>query len=311
MSAPRFRVTRPSSLGKYLECACRRPTPPPNRCQYERTLKWQTRTFSSSPACNSGHSKWATIKHDKGKNDAAKSKQRAIMTKDISNAVKIGGPDPNMNPRLALAISTAKKSAVPKANIEAAIARGQGLSASGAALEAVTLEAMLPGSIAAVIECQTDNKLRLLADLRLLIKELGGQVTPSGYMFEKKGRIILQKKDGIGADEVLEPALELGVLDVVEDSEGRVIIYTEPAQTKTTAETIAKELEMEIEESEIIWDPNEDTKVQLENDPAAKELSNFLDDLQEVTGIQGIYMNLAQGGVSDELWTDIRGKVTI
>jgi YebC/PmpR family DNA-binding regulatory protein len=254
--------------------------------------------------------KWATIKHDKAKNDAGKSKQRSLMTRDITNAVKLAGPNPDLNPRLSLAISTAKKSAVPKASIEAAIARGQGLSASGAALESLVLEAILPPSIATIIECQTDNKLRALADLRLLVKEAGGQVSTVAFMFEKKGRITLQKKDGMGVDEVLEPALEAGVIDVEEDDEGRVLLYTEPAQTNKIADKLAKELDVEIEESDVIFDPNEDTKVPLEDEGAAKELSSFLDDLQEVPGVQGVYMNWSKGSVPDEVWDELRGKVT-
>ncbi|KAF2742929.1 DUF28-domain-containing protein [Sporormia fimetaria CBS 119925] len=256
---------------------------------------WSARTFTTSTAVCSGHSKWASIKHDKGKNDKAKGNTRALLAKDISNAVKLGGPDPNSNPRLALAIQKAKKSAVPKAGIEAAIARGQGLSPTGAALESVTLEAMLPPAIATVIECQTDNKLRTLADLRLLVKESGGNVTPVNYMFEKKGRIIFHKKDGVGADEVLEPALEAGVLDVTEDEQGRVIVYTEPADTTTTAESLSQTLAMEIAESEIIYDPNEDTKVDVENDAEAEQLSKFLDDVQEIAGVQAVYTNVKGG----------------
>lgn len=232
------------------------------------------------------------------------------MTRDITNAVKLAGANPDLNPRLALAISTAKKSAVPKASIEAAIARGQGLSASGAALESLVLEAVLPPSVATIIECQTDHKLRALAELRLIIKESGGTVSTVGYMFEKKGRIILRQKESMGVDEVLEPALDAGVLDVVEDEEGRIILYTEPAQTKTTAEKLAKELDMEIEESEIIYDPNEDTRVPLDNETTAKELGSFLDEIQEVQGVQGVYMNWAKGSIPDEVWEDIRGKVT-
>jgi transcriptional/translational regulatory protein YebC/TACO1 len=204
----------------------------------------------------------------------------------------------------------AKKSAVPKASIEAAIARGQGLSASGAALESLVLEAILPPSIATIIECQTDNKLRSLADLRLLVKEAGGQVSTVAFMFEKKGRIILRKKDGMGVDEVLEPALEAGVVDVEEDEEGRVVLYTESAQTNKIAEKLAKELDMEIEESEVIYHPNEDTKVPLEEEGAAKELGSFLDELQEVQGVQGVYMNWAKGSIEDEVWEELRGKVT-
>lgn len=231
------------------------------------------------------------------------------MTRDISNAVKLGGPNPDLNPRLALAITTAKKSAVPKASIEAAIARGQGLSASGAALESLVLEAILPPSIATIIECQTDNKLRSLADLRLLVKDSGGTVSSVAYMFEKKGRIILRQKEGMGVDEVLEPALEAGVLDVMDDEEGRIILFTEPADMKSTAEKLAKELDMEIEESEIIYDPNEDTKVPLDDEAAAKVMSKFLDDLQELQGVQGVYINSSKGSISEEVWEELRGKV--
>lgn len=233
------------------------------------------------------------------------------MTRDITNAVKLAGPNPDMNPRLALAISTAKKSAVPKASIEAAIARGQGLSASGAALESVVLEAILPPSIATIIECQTDNKLRALADLRLLVKEAGGAVSATAFMFEKKGRIILRKKDGVTVDEVLEPAVEAGVVDVDEDTQGRVVLYTEPAMTNKTADKLSKDLGYEIEESEIIYDPNEDTKVPLEDEGAAKELSSFLDELQEVQGVQGVYMNWAKGSLPDDVWEELRGKASV
>lgn len=235
------------------------------------------------------------------------------MTRDITNAVKQGGPDPNMNARLQLAITTAKKSAVPKASIEAAIARGQGLSATGAALEDLTVEALFPPSIATIIECQTDNKLRALAELRLIVKEAGGQVVSNvGFMFEKKGRIILAKKENVGVDEVLEPALDAGVLDVFEDEEGRVVLFTEPTQTNKIAESLAKELEMEVEESEVIYDPNEDTKVPLDNEGAAKELSErFLDKLQDVQGIQGIYTNWSKGAISDEIWEELSSKVAV
>jgi transcriptional/translational regulatory protein YebC/TACO1 len=241
----------------------------------------------------------------------AKSRQRSNLQKDISNAVKLGGPDPNMNPRLALAMSTAKKNALPKANIEAAIARGQGLSATGAALENVTFEAILPPSIATIIECQTDNKLRTLSDMRLLVKNAGGTTSTVGFMFEKKGRIVLQKKDGVGLDEVLEPALEAGVLDVLEDQQGRIVLLTEPARTKSTGEALAQTLGMEIEESDIVFDPNEDTKVTLDDSAAAQELVDFFDRLQELPGLQAVHLNWSKGAIDDALWADLQSKVAL
>lgn len=217
-----------------------------------------------------------------------------------------------MNPRLALTLTTAKKNAVPKASIEAAIARGQGLSATGAALETVMLEAVVPPSISTIIECQTDNKLRALAELRLIVKEAGGTVSKVGFMFEKKGRIIATPKDGQGIDDILEPALEAGVEDIVEGENGKLVLYTEATQTKTIAQTLAGEVGMDVEESEIIYDPNEDAKVVLDDEGAAKELSNFLDELQEVQGIQGVYANWSKGkSVPDELWEELCGKVDV
>ncbi|KAF1918247.1 transcriptional regulator-domain-containing protein [Ampelomyces quisqualis] len=304
MAAPFFRVS--SALEAVTRCPCRRVPRPPKAQVYG-----QVRRLGSTPTVLSGHSKWASIKHDKAKNDAGKSKMRSLLTRDITVAVKVAGANPDMNPRLALALTTAKKNAVPKASIDAAIARGQGLSSTGAALESLLLEAILPPSIATIIECQTDNKLRALAALRLLVKEAGGQVSTVGFMFEKKGRITLRKKEGMGVDEVLEPALDAGVQDVHQDEQGRVVLFTEPARTKTIAEALANELDVEIEESDIIYDPNEDTKVPLDDQAAAARLNTFLDDLQEeVQGVQGVYMNWIKGeSIPDDLWEELRGKV--
>ena len=286
------------------------------------------RFLSTSASLQSGHNKWSTIKHDKGKNDAAKNKQRSIFSHEISTASKstspyfkvyleanirftvVFGPDPNVNPRLALAISTAKKAGVPKSLIETAIARGQGISASGAALESVVVEAMLPPAVATVIDCQTDNKLRTLADIRLLIKEHEGSVTPTTYLFEKKGRIVFREKDRVGVEEVLEEAVEVGALDVIENSEGKVVIFTETNETKATAQALASSLGLEIDETDIIWNPTEDTKVELEEEEVAKRLGRFLEELQEISGVQGVYMNIAQGSIDDTLWLELQSRIT-
>lgn len=202
---------------------------------------------------------------------------------------------------------------MPKANIEAAIARGQGVSAAGAALEAVTVEAILPPSVAVVIDCQTDSKLRTLAEIRQLVKKYQGNVTPTSYLFEKKGQIIFKPKEGLGADEVLEAALEAapGALDVVEGAEGRVVVFTEPADTKGVGEALSGALGLEVEESEIIWDPNEDTKVQIPDEEAAQVLSGFAEKLQEISGVEAMYMNANQGDVSDATWTELQSRLTV
>jgi len=199
----------------------------------------------------------------------------------------------------------------PKASIEASIARGQGISSTGATLESVTLEAIVPPSVACVIDCQTDSKLRLLQDLRLIIKNHGGTVTPTSYLFEKKGIIVFEKDERkMGVNEILDEAIEAGAEDVDTNSDGNVVVWTEPGKTTSTANTIAEKLKMRVQSSDIIWDPNDDTKVQLESTESVKELVELIDELQEVSGIQGIYINAVRGSVDSDTWADLQSRIS-
>ncbi|KAK4968174.1 hypothetical protein LTR66_007331 [Elasticomyces elasticus] len=267
--------------------------------------------FSSSAQDQSGHSRWSKIKHDKGTNDAAKNKQRSTFAQEITTASRLFGPDPNANPRLSSLISAAKKSGFAKASIEAAIARGQGRSASGAALEPVTIEGIIqPSGVACIVECETDSRLRTLADVRMIMRSHGGQATPSSYLFAKKGRIRFAKKDGVGVDEALEVALEAGALDLEEDEEGGVVVYTEPGSTKVVGEKLASELGLEINSSEIIWDANEETLVDLKGEEEAENLANFVDALQEKeSSLQGVYMNIKQGQTQAGSWAELVNRL--
>ncbi|KAJ5638406.1 hypothetical protein N7528_000796 [Penicillium herquei] len=270
--------------------------------QYSRLLKKSysarvcnaCRSFSSAPALLSGHSKWATIRHDKAKNDKVKSKERQMVSKEISSATQLWGPDPKYNPRLTLALSNAKRASIPKIVIEAAIARGQGLSVTGQALESLTIEAMLPGSVAAVIECQTDQKLRVLQDVRHAIKTYGGTVTPTTFLFEKKGRVAMEKKDGVNADDYLDHAIEAGATDIVTDEEGRLVVFTDPSETKKVGETFSKSAGLTIEELEIFWDPNPDTLVEVQDEEHIKAIDSILGALRDEPGVQDIYLNTTE-----------------
>lgn len=201
------------------------------------------------------------------------------------------GPDRDFNPRLAQAIASAKRAGLPKASIDSAIARGQGRSTSGAVLESLTVEAILPSSVASVIECQTDEKARALQDIRNIIKTSGGTVTPTSYLFEKKGRIVFEKVDGIQIQDIFDAAIEAGAKDVDTDEDGRLIVDTEPAQTKSIAQTLAEATGLKVESSEIIWDPNRDTMVELESDKEAKELNTVVSMIQEDPSVQDVYIN--------------------
>ena len=201
------------------------------------------------------------------------------------------GPNPKENPRLALAIVNAKRSGMAKSTIEYAIAKGQGLSSSGAPLEPLTIEAMLPGSTAIVVECLTEQKGRALQEIRHIIKEAGGMVTPTSYLFEKKGKVVFEKQPDVNVDDYLEPAIDAGASDVDADAEGRLVVFTQHNETKKVADALSESTGLKVESSEIIWDPNRDTMVTIESEEAAKELEQALENIREDPSVQEIYVN--------------------
>jgi YebC/PmpR family DNA-binding regulatory protein len=277
--------------------------PPPVDTRY--------RAFSASAAQLSGHNRWSKIKHDKGKADAYKNRQRSIFAQEIATASKLFGPDVNANPKLADLVTKAKKEGFAKASIEAAIARGQGRSLTGVSLERLTVEGILPNNVAVIVECETDNKLRTLANIKLVIKDNGGTATPSSYLFEKKGRIVFDQKDGVGLDEVMDPALEAGATDVDELEDGSVVVFTAPEETKTVGEAVSAALGTQIKTSDIIWDPNEDTKTVIPSEDAAEDLADFVDIMmEEESTVHAISMNVAQGAVSAESWKALQTRLS-
>jgi len=255
------------------------------------------RAFSCAPALSSGHNRWSKIKHDKGKADSAKNKQRSALAKEISQASKDAGPDPATNPRLAGFIAIAKRAGFPKTSISAAIDRGQGISASGVPLTSVTLEFMLPPSIAAVAEFHTDSKARTMQDVRDILKHFGGTLTPTTYMFDRKAKIVFEKPQGVDEEEILDKAIDAGVLDVevVEKEDGedvdRVVVFTEPAEMTTVGEKLSADLGMKMSSQEFIWDPKDDNKVELDDADVADQLEKLIAKLEEDPSLQGVYVN--------------------
>lgn len=269
------------------------------------------RAFSATSVQLSGHNRWSKIKHDKGKADAYKNRQRSIFAQEIATASKLFGPEVNNNPKLADLVTKAKKEGFAKASIEAAIARGQGRSLSGASLERLTVEGILPNNVGVIVECETDSKLRALAAIKLAIKEGGGAATPSSYLFEKKGRIVFDQKDGVGLDEAMEPALEAGATDVDELEDGCVAVFAAPEETKTVGEAVSAALGVQIKTSDIFWDPNEDTKTAVPSEEAAQDLAAFADDMREKESqVHSISMNVSQGSLSPESWADLQARLT-
>lgn len=205
--------------------------------------------------------------------------------------IAVYGPDPKSNPRLALVIANAKRSGMPKPTIEAAIARGQGITAAGAALESLTIEGMLPHSVAVVVECLTDQKARALQDIRAIIRHSGGSNTPTSYLFEKKGKIVFEPKPGLDVDSYLELAIDAGATDVEGDENNRLIVYTEHTATKSVADKMSATTDLVTESIDIIWDPNQDTLVRVESEEALSTVENIVSSLRDDPSVQDIYVN--------------------
>ncbi|KAK8117297.1 uncharacterized protein PG998_005578 [Apiospora kogelbergensis] len=289
--------------------------------------------FSTSAAQLSGHNKWSKIKHDKGRADAKKSAQRGLLTRDIQLATRLYGPDPKMNGQLVNAIATARKAGVPKANIDAAIARGQGRSSTGASLETVVLETMTAstssgdGSVSLVIEILTDNRNRALHDVRGIIRKHNGILTPTTFLFEKAGRTVLKlggggdeaSKDGVKIvdaailpaagesdfDNVMMQAIEAGADDVEDIGDGMFVVWTPPTLTHKAAQALnLGDLKAQIVESAIVWTPSQD-RVQLPDAESAQAFADFLDALRDYNDVQGVYANVEQGDITEDVWDSI------
>ena len=184
------------------------------------------------------------------------------------------GPNLATNSRLLAIVASAKKLGFPKASIDSAIARGQGISIDGSALESLTIEAMMPPAIAFIIECQTDSKARTLQDLRQVLKDFKASMTPTMYMFEKKGKIVFERNRDLEDDRILEEAIDAGAVDI-EFGEDEIVVYADPTNTRVIAETLGSSLSMKAESSDVIWGPKEDARVTIDSSRTAETLEVF------------------------------------
>jgi YebC/PmpR family DNA-binding regulatory protein len=235
----------------------------------------------------SGHSKWSTIKRKKGAADAKRGKIFTKLIREIATAARIGGGDPNSNPRLRLAADKARAANMPKDNIERAIKKGLGAQ-EGEAYEEVVYEGYGPGGTAIYIETLTDNKNRTVGELRHVLTKHGGNLGASGcvaYLFEKKGVVSIARQ-GLEMDTLLEVALEAGADDVQEAGDS-IDVITRPADF----EAIRRALEargFRPTHAEIIMQPA--SVVKLEGDEAESML-RIADALEDLEDVQSVYAN--------------------
>ncbi|MGB5621553.1 MAG: YebC/PmpR family DNA-binding transcriptional regulator [Gammaproteobacteria bacterium] len=234
-----------------------------------------------------GHSKWANIKHRKGAQDAKRGKIFTRLIREITTAARLGDPDPNMNPRLRLAIDKAKAESMPKDNIERAIKRGAG-ELDGADFEEVRYEGYGPGGAAVMVECMTDNRNRTVADVRHAFSKFGGNLGSDGsvaFLFKHCG--VLSYPAGADDNAILEAALEAGADDVVVNDDGSVDVITEPAEFESVKEKMLA-ASNKPESAEVTMWPT--TSADLEDDQAVSMLK-MLDLLEDLDDVQNVYTN--------------------
>ncbi|OHE95601.1 hypothetical protein CORC01_09033 [Colletotrichum orchidophilum] len=262
------------------------------------------RPLSTTPAVLSGHNKWSKIKHKKGAADAQKNNMRSQHSKTIALYSRLHGTE--NNPQLVTAVANAKKDGVPKAVIDSAIARGQGRSASGASLESLTLEAILPPGVALIIEVETESKARSLQDLKVLVKKHKGIANAATFFFTRLGRVVFAAKEGgPGIDDIMDDAIECGAEDLEADEEGNLVVWTQPNMTNAVANGVGPKFELELLSSEIIWSANEDTKVKIDEGLEATTLTELLAALQEFPEVQAVYGNPTRGNIPEQVWSGI------
>ena len=234
----------------------------------------------------SGHSKWANIKHKKGKADAARGAATTKISREITTAVRLGGADPTGNMRLKLALQKARENNIPKDNIQRAIQKGQG-ALEGASYEEVTYEGYGTAGVALLVEAMTDNRNRTAAEMRHIFSKHGGNMGESGcvsWMFHKKGLVLIDKATGLSEEDLLAIVLEAGAEDM--DSEGE-------QYEVTCAPDDFEGLLNAMENAGVKWDSAEismipETSIALDGDDAA-ELMRLVDALEEQDDVQNVY----------------------
>jgi YebC/PmpR family DNA-binding regulatory protein len=235
----------------------------------------------------SGHSKWSTIKHQKGAKDAKRGKLFAKLIRAIEVAARSGGANPEGNATLADAIQKARDNSVPNDTIDRAVKRGAG-ETGGQQLDLVTYEGYAPGGVAVLVEALTDNRNRTAADIRHVFTRGGGSIADAGsvaYLFSRRGQLVVPG-DGADEDQIMEVSLEAGAEDV-EPGEGGFTVTTAPGDLRAVRAAF--------DQAGIVYDAAEVTmvpsmSVPLERDAAVRVL-RLLDALEELDDVQDVYAN--------------------
>jgi YebC/PmpR family DNA-binding regulatory protein len=234
-----------------------------------------------------GHSKWSKIKRKKAANDAKRGKMFTRLIREITVAAREAGGDPEFNPRLRLAVDTAKAASMPQENIDRAIKRGTG-ELEGVDYEEVSYEGYGPGGVALYLEALTDNLNRTVADLRHVLEKHGGNLGQSGsvaWQFERRGRLYVDATR-YDEDTVMLAALEAGALDIQRDDDAFEVL-TDVTDFHAVQDGL-KEQGVEFSDAELAMIPKTMLKVE---GTEAQKLVKLLDGLDDLDDIQNVHTN--------------------
>jgi YebC/PmpR family DNA-binding regulatory protein len=236
-----------------------------------------------------GHSKWANIQHRKGRQDAKRGKIFTRLIKEITVAARMGGGDPDMNPRLRLAVDKATDQNMPKDNIERAIKRGTG-GLDGANYESIRYEGYGPAGAAVIVDTLTDNRTRTVAEVRHAFAKYGGNMGSEGsvaFLFKHCGQLLYAP--GTDEEKLMEAALEAGAEDVVANDDGSLEVITAPndfSRVKAALEKAGFKAEL----AEVTMKPSAETGMSAED---SAKMQKLLDVLESLDDVQEVYTTAA------------------
>jgi len=235
----------------------------------------------------SGHSKWASIKHKKAAQDAKRGKIFTKVIRELSIAARIGGGEPDTNPRLRKAIADAKAVNMPADNIKRAIMKGTG-QLEGVSYEEIAYEGYGPGGVAIYVEALSDNKNRTVSELRHIFTKNNGHIGESGcvaWMFNRKGYIVVEQEKA-SEDKLLEIILDAGAEDLREDG-SNYEIFTPPEEFEAVVNAL-KEHDIELAASNLGYIPQ--NYIKLEGKPA-QQLLKLMEELEDHDDVQNVWAN--------------------
>ncbi len=245
----------------------------------------------------SGHSKWATTKHQKAAKDKTRGKLFAKLIRQIEVAAREGGGDMSANATLRSMVDKARDASVPLDTIERAVKRGTG-ELEGVVYESVSYEGYAPNGVAVIAECLTDNRNRTTSEVKNIFTRSGGSLAEPGavaWQFHRKGVIIVDKTSGVDEDDLMMAALEAGAEDVADQGDGWQVT-TGPSDLNAVKEAL-EAAGMAMASADLTMLAT--TAVPLENEGDARKVLRVVDALEEHDDVQNVYSNF---DISDEIF---------